>query len=68
MADMAKKSIENINVSGDGPVYKSELRSILNNAYVEVPAETNATTEVFEVMEIKTTALKNQQEVVLLAV
>ena len=64
MADMAKKSIENINVSGDGPVYKSELRSILNNAYVEVPTEANAITEVFEVLEINTTRLTNQEEVV----
>ena len=65
MADIVAKPLENIYVDGDGYVSKRELRSILKKINVEVPhATTNATLEVFEVLEIKTNSEKNPQEVV----
>ena len=65
MADIVAKPLENIYVQGDGPVRKSELRSILKKIHVEVPeGRTNATLEVFEVLEVKSDADLLQQEVI----
>ena len=61
MPKKAKQSLQNVFVSGDGFVTKTELSRILKQVYVEsVDPNTTANLEVFEVIELETPKVKGR--------
>ena len=61
MPKKAKQSLQNVFVSGNGFVTKTELSRILKQVYVEsVDPNTTANLEVFEVMELETPKVKGR--------